>query len=423
MRTDNSFSQESISLRRSLSLPLVTFYGIGTILGAGIYVLVGKVAGVAGTLTPVAFLLSSVIAAFSAFSYAELSARMPRSAGEAIYIEAGFGIQRLSLIVGLMIVLVGVISTATLVHGFAGYLQVFIDLSDWLVIVAVTLLMGLIVAWGISQSVTIAVIMTLFEMGGLLMIIWVAGDSFALVPEKLPELLPEFELSVWYGILLGGFIAFYAYIGFEDIVNVAEEVIEPERNLPRAIILVLVITSLFYLLVTLVSILAIAPERLSRTDAPLALVYQHATGREPIAITLISLVSVVNGALIQIIMASRVLYGMSRQRWLPASLGYVHPRTRTPLVATLVVTALILVFALLLPLLSLARLTSFVSLTIFTLINLSLWRIKRRGQNDYHGFHVPQWVPLCGAVISLLFLGTQIYDLLIAHESGYIADG
>lgn len=400
------------TLKRSLSLPLVTFYGIGTILGAGIYVLVGKVAGVAGLLTPLAFLVASLIAAFSAFAYAELSARMPRSAGEAVYVEAGFGIPRLSLLVGLMIVLIGIISTATLMHGFVGYLQVFVNLPDWLIILVMTLAMGLIVAWGINQSVSIAVVMTLFEMGGLLMIIWVAGDSFSLVPQKLPELIPPADLSVWYGILLGGFIAFYAYIGFEDIVNVAEEVIEPERNLPKAITLVLVITTLFYLLVTIVSVLTINPDRLAQTDAPLSMVYQHATGREPLTITLISLVSVLNGALIQIIMASRVLYGMSRQNWLPSLLGYVYPRTRTPLIATAVVTLLILLFAMLLPLLSLAKLTSFVTLLIFTLMNVSLWRIKSRDNTDYHGFRVPVGIPVTGSIVSALFLLLQVYDWL-----------
>lgn len=400
------------TLKRSLSLPLVTFYGIGTILGAGIYVLVGKVAGVAGLLTPLAFLVASLIAAFSAFTYAELSARMPKSAGEAVYVEAGFGIPRLSLLVGLMIVLIGVISTATLMHGFVGYLQVFVSLPDWLIILVVTLAMGLIVAWGIRQSVGIAVVMTLFEMGGLLIIIWVAGDSFSLVPQKLPELIPPADLSIWYGILLGGFIAFYAYIGFEDIVNVAEEVIEPERNLPKAIMLVLVITTLFYLLVTLVSVLTIQPEHLAQTDAPLAMVYQYATGREPVTITLISLVSVLNGALIQIIMASRVLYGLSRQNWLPPLLGYVNPRTRTPLIATTVVTSLILLFAMLLPLLSLAKLTSFVTLMIFTLMNISLWRIKSCDNGDYNGFRVPVGIPVTGSIVSALFLLLQVYDWL-----------
>ena len=153
------------TLKRSLSLPLVTFYGIGTILGAGIYVLVGKVAGAAGMHTPVAFLLASLLILPSAFSYAELVARFPRSAGEAIYVQEGLGWPPLSILVGLLIVSLGVLSTATLVHGLVGYLNVFFALPDTAVIIAAVLLMGAVVAWGISESVMLATLMTIVEIG------------------------------------------------------------------------------------------------------------------------------------------------------------------------------------------------------------------------------------------------------------------
>ena len=240
-----------------------------------------------------------------------------------------------------------------------------------------------------------------------------AADSLLRLPQEWPALVPSLDPLVWYGVLLGAFIAFYAFIGFEDMVNVAEEVIDPSRNLPRAIMLVLATVTLFYLLVTLVSILSVPADKLARTDAPLALVYETATGQTPIFITLISLVSVLNGVLIQIIMASRVLYGLSRQGWLPPLLGRVAARTRTPVAAIMVVISCILLLALLLPLLSLARLTSFVTLVIFTLMNLALWRIKRRGDADYDGFQVPLWIPGGGATISLLFLIVQTGDVLL----------
>ncbi|MGM0679479.1 MAG: APC family permease, partial [Pseudomonadota bacterium] len=391
--------------------PLVTFYGIGTILGAGIYVLVGKVAGMAGMLTPLAFLLAALIAGFSAFSYAELAARLPKSASEAIYAQAGFGRISVSRLIGLLMVLVGVVSSATLMHGFAGYLRVYVQWPDIWVISFMILTLGAVVAWGIVQSVLIAVIMTLFEIAGLVLIIGVAGDSLGSIPERWPQLLAPEELFVWYGVLLGAFVAFYAFIGFEDMVNVAEEVIEPSLNLPKAIILVLAIVTLFYLLVTLVSILTVAPDRLAQTNAPLAMVYEQATGRAPLFITLISLVSVLNGALIQIIMASRVLYGLSRQGWLPALLGQVSGRTRTPVPAIIIVIVAIWLFALSLPLISLARLTSFVTLIIFTLMNVALWRIKQRG-DSYQGYQVPLWVPVAGTLVSALFLVSQVYAVV-----------
>ena len=410
---DKFASRSKVELRRSLSLPMVTFYGIGTILGAGIYVLVGKVAGVAGMQTPLAFLLASLIAGFSAFSYAELVARMPKSAGEAVYAQAGFGRPAVSLLIGLLMVLVGIVSSATLLHGFAGYLKVFVQIPDPLVIFVMALVLGLVVIWGITESVSIAVIMTLFEIAGLIIIIWVAGDSFGSLTESYYEFKPVSDSNVWLGVLFGGFIAFYAFIGFEDMVNVAEEVKKPEKNLPRAIILVLVIVTVFYLLVALASILTVSPDKLSQTDAPLALVYEQATNQQPIFIALISLVSVLNGALIQVIMGSRILYGLSREGWIPAIFGFVADRTRTPVVSIVAVVMAILIFAWLLPLLSLARLTSFVTLIIFSLMNIALWRIKRQGDTAYKGFMIPLWVPAAGALLSLLFLFSQAYQFFL----------
>jgi len=397
-------SQASNELKRSLSLPLITFYGIGTILGAGIYVLVGKVAGYAGMYTLLSFLLASVLAGFSAFSYAELSVRMPKSAGEAVYIEHGFRRRSLAVLVGVLVVLVGVISTATLTHGFAGYLAVFVDWPAVWVIITVIVLMVAIVVWGIGQSVWLATVMTVAEIIGLLIILWVARDSFAQLPVRSSELWPAWDAAIWSGVLLGAFVAFYAFIGFEDIVNVAEEVRHAERNLPRAIIIALLVTTLFYVLIAMVSILAISPAQLADSDAPLAMLYQHLTGQPATVITIISLASVLNGALIQIIMASRVLYGMGKQAWLPTCLASVNGVTHTPVIATLLVGGLILLFAIALPLLSLAKLTSFITLIIFSLINAALWRIKCRDGSEGIQFTVPLWVPVCGFVSSFIFL-------------------
>ena len=390
-------------LIRQLSLPLLIFYGIGTILGAGIYVLVGKVAGEAGFYTPFSFLLASILAAFSAFSYAELASRFPRSAGEAIYIEEGFGINSLSRLVGLLIVAVGIISTATLAHGFAGYLKVFFDFPETLVVIAIVLFIGLVCAWGIGQSVLIASAMTIVEIIGLLIILYVGRDAFTNIPVKLPEMVPALDASIWTGILMGSFIAFYAYLGFEDIVNVAEEAINPRVNIPLAIIFSLVITTVFYMLISVVAILSLSPQELSESNAPLAMIYQMTTGQAPTVITIISLISVINGALIQVIMGSRVLYGMSRKKWLPEKIGEINKLTHTPLIATLIISIGVLFFALLFPLLSLAKLTSFITLIIFMLINFALMKIKY-SKGDHDGFTVPLWVPLTGGFSTLLFI-------------------
>lgn len=400
---------QQIDLQRRINLPLLSFYGIGTILGAGIYVLIGKVAGYAGMQTPIAFLVAALLAGLTAFSYAELAVRYPKSAGEAIYIQEGFRRSYLSILVGLLIVAVGMTSTATLLNGLLGYLDAFILLPRWLVILGSVLIMTVVVMWGIGESVLIASIMTVVEIIGLLIILWVARDSFELVADRAPEILKFNDALIWSGVLLGAFVAFYAFIGFEDMVNIAEEVKDPKRTLPRGIIIALVVTTLFYIIVALVSVLSVEPTMLAQSDAPLALIYEVKTGGSADFIILISITSIINGALVQLVMASRVLYGMSKRQWLPKIFSQVNKTTHTPIPATLTVGLIILIFALALPLLSLAKLTSFITLTIFILINLALLKIKLRNGNA-EGFHVWLWVPILGASSCSLFLGFQIYN-------------
>lgn len=396
------------SLRRSLSLSMTTFYGLGNILGAGIYVLIGKVIGHAGIFAPVSFLLAALLACLTAFTYAELSARYPLSAGEAVYIQEGIGIRQLSAVVGILIILAGVVSAATILRGFAGYLQVFIVIPDNVAIPLLVLVLGGLAAWGISESVTVAVCITVIEICGLLLIVLVSapGLSFAMLDTlELPALAGA---DAWQGIFAGGFLAFYAFIGFEDMVNVAEEVKQPRRNLPRAILLALLISAMLYFLVALAAVANAPEQRLAEADAPLAFLYQHVTGREPVAITLISMFAVINGALIQIIMASRVGYGMGRKGWLPAVFARVHAMTQTPVIATATVAVLVLVMALWLPIETLAKATSFLLLVVFTLVNLSLWRLKRGGSHPSGVICVPYWVPVTGFAASLAFMATQV---------------
>jgi len=401
------------TLKRAFSLPLLTFYGLGTILGAGIYVLIGEVAGSAGLYAPLAFAIASLLAGFSAFSYAELPARFPLSAGEAVYTQRAFGKTWLAVGVGLMIALIGMVSSATLVNGFVGYMQVFVQWPAWLIISLLVLLLVGVAMWGISESAWLAALTTLIEMGGLLLILWVAMPEVELAPAlhnlaALPQDLPTLA-----GVLGGAFIAFYAFIGFEDIVNVAEEVRDPVRTLPRAVLLSLAIATMLYMVIALVAVTLMPPAELAASDAPLALVYERATGAEPIFIGLIGLTAVINGALIQIVMASRVLYGMAGQGWIPGWLAAIHPRTRTPLHSTLLIGATILALALWLPLLTLAKLTSLVTLVVFSLINLSLWRIKLREPRPDGVMVFPLWLPMAGFFFSAFFALFQLWQWIL----------
>ncbi len=403
---------QQVELRRALSLPLVTFYGLGTILGAGIYVLVGEVAGIAGMYAPVAFLVAAVVAAFTAFTYCELAARHPLSGAEAVYVQEGLGRRELSIVVGLLIVFSGLVSSATLVNGFVGYLGVFVELPGFLVIFVVTLVLGALAFWGILESVLVAAVATIIEIAGLLLIVAVSGSSLATFPERLPELIPPWQSGAWWGIAMGAFLAFYAFIGFEDMVNVSEEVKDPQRTMPRAIILALVSSTLLYFLVVTAAVLALPLSTLSQSDAPLALVFESATGKRPAIIALISLFAVLNGALIQMIMASRMLYGMGQAGWLPRSFARISERTRTPVVATATIVAGVLLFALWLPLVTLAKLTSFAILLVFVLVNLALIRIKRFQQAP-PGIRVyPLWVPYGGLSLAVLLIVFQTLSAL-----------
>ena len=398
---------ETAHLKRSLSLPLITFYGLGTIIGAGIYVLIGAVAGKAGMFAPLSFLFAALIAGFTAFSYAELSSRLPRSAGEAIYVQEAFGIRWLSVLTGWSVVAIGLVSSATIANGFVGYLEVFIQVPEWLAITILVVMLGLIAAIGINQSVWMATAITLIEIGGLVYVLVIAGSNLDQLSGRWMDLIPTFDGTTWNGIFIGAFLAFYAFIGFEDMVNVAEEVKDAPRLLPKAIIIALIASTLLYLSVAVVAVLSLPIEVLAASDAPLASVIEATGHHNTLLISFISLIAVVNGALIQIIMASRVLYGMGNTGMAFRIFARVNSHTQTPLISTILITITILLLALWLPLVTLAQITSFITLIIFAGVNLALLKLKLRETHAPGVVHYPVWVPVIGAILSLVLLGIQ----------------
>jgi len=210
------------------------------------------------------------------------------------------------------------------------------------------------------------------------------------------------------GVFAGAVLAFYAFIGFEDIVNVAEEVKDPARTMPIAIVATLVIAGGLYLAVSITALAVLPLVELAGAEAPLALVYA-AGGGDARILGAIAVLATVNGVLVQMVMASRVLVGLSRQGSLPAVLGRVHPITRTPVVATVLVVSVILVLALSFSIATLAGTTSLVTLAVFALCNLALWRLKRRGGPVPQEVPtLPIWLPLIGAVVSLAVLAVEI---------------
>ena len=394
-------------LARRLGPGLLTLYGVGTTIGAGIYVLIGEVAARAGAWTPFAFLLAALLAGATALSFTELSARMPKSAGEALYVREAFASERLSLLVGLMVAIAGIISAASVVVGGVGYLRTLVAVPEALAIVVLCVTLGGLAIWGITESTLAAAVLTLVEIGGLLLVIAtgiaVGGERGLPVSEILAPSAP-FPLV---GVFAGAVLAFYAFIGFEDIVNVAEEVKEPARTMPLAIVATLVIAGGLYLAVSVTALAVLPLVELAGSQAPLALVYA-AGGGDARLLGAIAVLATVNGVLVQMVMASRVLFGLSRQGSLPAVLGRVNPATHTPVIATVLVVGVILALALSFPIATLAGTTSLVTLAVFTLCNLALWRLKRRGPTPPEAPDLPIWLPLAGATVSLAVLALEI---------------
>lgn len=383
-------------LLRTLTFPMLVLYGVGTTVGAGVYALLGEIADKAGALAPWSFLLASLMAGFTALSFAELARRYPQSAATAKYVEAGLQSKRLGLLVGLLVTLAGIVSSAALLNGMVNYLQVYLAVPASTLVLAVAAIMTLVACWGIAQSVWIAAIVCLIEVGGL---VWLSALSAAAIDLDGIDWAPMVpRIDALPAVLTAAVLAFYAYIGFEDMVEVAEEVKDVTKTLPRAIITTLVVTTALYLLLVISAQLAVSAQTLAGFQAPLAELYEALTQREPWLISAISVIAIVNGVLVQLIMASRVVYGLASRGHLPAQLQYVHPRTRTPLPATLLVALLIVVCALLGSLAGLAEFTSVVMLVVFALANLSLWRLKGSEARPV-GDRIPRLVPFVGFVV------------------------
>ena len=406
---NNNGIEEPGELKRSLSLPLITFYGLGSIIGAGIYVLIGEVAGYSGLFTPFAFLIAAIIAAFTAFSYAELSSRFPHSAGEVIYIKQGLRSHWLSVAAGWLVVLMGILTSATLANGFVGYLQIFYYFPSWAVILVFVAVLGAVAVWGITESAIFATLITFVEIAGLILVVFIARKSLTMLPTHWHSLIPPMKLSAWSNIGLGAFIAFFAFIGFEDMVNVAEEVKNVRRTMPIAIILAVIISTLLYFFVAIVAVLAVPMKELAHNTAPLALIVTK-SGYSPTLITLISLTATINGVLIQLILVSRVIYGMSKQDCAPKFLAVVNKKTQTPIRSTVLASIAILVLAIWFPLTTLAKASSYFILIMFSLVNLSLVFTKIRtpyfeGAVRYHII-----IPI---IATILCVGLLVFQVLV----------
>lgn len=395
-------------LRRVLGLWALVFYGLGTIVGAGIYVLIGTVAGRAGMAAPVAFLLSGAAAALTGLCYAELVARFPEAAGEAVYVKEGLGSALLSRATGLGLILVAIVASASIAKGSAGYVLAYVAVPDWLAGAAVVAVFTGIAAIGVAESVRIAVILTVIEIGGLILVM-IVGATGPLEGAPFAEAMLPRTADAWSGVFAGAFLAFFAFLGFDTLANMAEEARDVRRTLPRAILLAVALSTLLYIGVSVAVVLALPPAQLAAAPAPLVTVLERADLPFARHFAAIGLLATSNGVLIEIILVARLAYGMARRGLAPRFFAAVHPRTQTPLRATVAAGAVMLILVIGVPFEALVFTTSALMLLVFIAVNASLWRLKRRRPQPDLPFIAPAWAPPAALAICVALLVASVF--------------
>jgi amino acid transporter len=410
------------SLKRAISRNMLLLLVVGDVLGAGIYALVGEVGGRVGGAIWTAFLLALALAVFTAFAYAELVTKYPRAAGAALYVNRAWRRPFLTFLVAFAVMASGLTSAATLSTAFGGdYLAEFVDAPTVLVGLTFIVLVALVNFRGIAESVRLNMVLTSIELTGLLLVVLIGlaaiGEGGSTIDAGRALEFKEGE-SVVAALMGGAGLAFFALIGFEDSVNLAEEAREPERNYPRALFGGLLIAGAVYLLVTVVASIVVPTDRLAASDGPLLEVVQVG----PLSLSTevfsaIALFALANGALINMVMASRIVYGMSREGILPAFLGRVHRGRHTPWVAIVGTTAVTMVLIAAGDLTDLADTTVLLLLLVFTAVNIAVLVLRRDPVPQPH-FRAPTAIPLIGAGVSIALMTTK--DLEIFALAGIL---
>lgn len=393
-------------LARRVGPVMLLLFIVGDMLGGGIYTLVGEVGGEVGGAIWAAFAAAFILAALTACAYAELVSKYPKAAGAALYTNKAFHRPFFTFMVAFAVMASGITSASTLARGFAGdALGEFVDVRVIPVAIAFLIVVALINARGIAESVRVNALLTLIEVGGLILIIVIGfaalGDADADFSRNL-----EFKEGVtpFFAILSGAGLAFYALIGFEDSVNIAEEVHEPSRNYPRILFGGLAIAGTLYLLVTLVASGVVPTAELAGSSAPLVLVgEQGPLGLDPKVFAAITLFALANGALINMIMASRLVYGMAEEGIVPGFFGRVLSGRRTPITAIVFTTVIGLILVSTGDLGTLADTTVLLLLCAFTIVNIAVL-VLRRDEVGHDHFRAPTIAPILGAIVCVVLI-------------------
>jgi len=414
VRTEEQSANGQPSLKRVMGPGLLLLFIVGDILGTGIYALTGQVAAQVGGVVWLPFLVAFLVALVTAFSYLELVTKYPQAAGAALYTHKAFGIHFVTFLVAFAVMSSGITSASTAARAFsANAADVFgLDITDGIGITLIGLgfmsLVALINHRGVGESVKANVLLTCVELTGLLIVIGVGAWALGAGEGDFGR-VTEFDTgdrSLVGGVIAATGLAFFAMVGFEDSVNMAEECKEPRRIFPKVLLIGLLATGLIYVLVSISAIALVPADALSKGDTPLLQVVEAGAPGFPIGVFgVITMFAVANSALINMLMASRLVYGMSNQHVLPPLLGRVHAKRRTPTTAILFTTALafgLITFVGAVP--ALGGTTALLLLIVFTVVNIAVL-VLRRDHVDADHFRTPTVLPVVGA-LACAFLAT-----------------
>lgn len=406
MSTETS---EPSTLRRGIGGPLLFAFILGDVLGAGIYALMGVLSERVGGMLWAPLLAALLLALLTAGSYAELVTKYPRAGGAAVFAERAFKNRLVSFLIGFSMLAAGVTSAAGLSIAFAGeYLSTFVDLPVIPVAIVFLAVVAALNARGIRESLGANVVMTVIEVSGLVIVVVVVGVLIGGGGGDVARVAqPPEGTGVATAVLAGAIIAYYSFVGFETSANMIEEVKEPSKVYPRALFAALGTAGLVYVLVGLASSIALPPEELAASSGPLlAVVEASGVGVPSWLFSLIALIAVANGALLTMIMASRLTYGMAEQGLLPRVLSRVLPSRRTPWVAILATTVVAMLLTLVGDLSLLSETVVLLLLFVFLSANISVL-VLRRDRVEHAHFRVWTFVPVLGIVSCLLLLSQQ----------------
>ncbi|MES2803832.1 MAG: APC family permease [Bdellovibrionota bacterium] len=390
-------------LKRALGIPMLTFYGTGMILGAGIYSIIGTAADLTAESLWISFILASVVALLTAFSYAELATMFPKAGAEFIYLGKAFKKQKwFAETVGFAMAFSGAATAATVALAFSGYLNKFVEVPSAAVAPALLMILTAIALIGIRISGWANIIFTLIEIGGLGLIIYLGLQS-----EKFGEAI---SAAPSMGTLTGAALIIFSFFGFENIVNLAEEAKKPESHIPKAIFISLGVATALYILVSFAALALVPTEKLAQSSAALMTAAQASSENAGKILGSIALFATANTALIAMIGASRILYGMAKQHSLPEVMMKVASKNKTPWTASTVVLITALVLLPLGKVETVASVSALATLFAFIAVNLTLIRLRYTDSRRERPFRVPLSIgrlpllPVFGVILCVVFL-------------------